>query len=135
MDLKTFAYQPTLEALEYKKIQGTDYAIVHNSKLKPLYTAFLHSIKLPGYKMGTKFDKDPQAIEQNNYLTKIVNVYIVYDFAAWPEILHRNFTLKIVGLTIIVENSDKERYVYSGQEQHLMEKVSGILVMTMLEML
>ena len=52
---------------------------VYNPKLKPLYTAFLHSIKLRGYKMGMKFDKYPLAVEQNNYLTKIVNVYIVYD--------------------------------------------------------
>ena len=29
--------------------------------------------------MGTKFDKDPLATEQNSYLTKIVNVYTVYD--------------------------------------------------------
>ena len=29
--------------------------------------------------MGIKFDKYPLAVEQNNYLNKIVNVYIVYD--------------------------------------------------------
>ena len=29
--------------------------------------------------MRTKFDKDPLAVEQNNYLTKIVNVYVVYE--------------------------------------------------------
>ena len=45
-----------------------------NSKLKPLYTAFLHRIKLSGYKMGIKFGKYPLTVEQNNYLTKIVNV-------------------------------------------------------------
>ena len=32
--------------------------------------------------MGIKSNKDSLAVEQNNYLTKIVNVYIVYDFAA-----------------------------------------------------
>ena len=32
--------------------------------------------------MGIKFDKGPLAIEQNNYLTKIVKVYIVYDLDA-----------------------------------------------------
>ena len=45
-----------------------------NSKLKPLYTAFLHRIKLSGHKMGIKFDKYPLTVEQNNYLTKTVNV-------------------------------------------------------------
>ena len=29
--------------------------------------------------MGIRFDKDPLAVEQNNYLTNIINVYIVYD--------------------------------------------------------
>ena len=32
--------------------------------------------------MVIKFDKDPSTVEQNNYLTKIVNVYIVYDLDA-----------------------------------------------------
>ena len=44
--------------------------------------------------MGVKFDKDPFAIEQNNYLTKIVNIYVVYDLEASPKITLRNFTAK-----------------------------------------
>ena len=32
--------------------------------------------------MGIKFGKDPLYVEQNNYLTKIVNVYVVYDLDA-----------------------------------------------------
>ena len=32
-----------------------------------------------------KFDKDPLAVEQNNYLTKIVNVYTVCDLDAWQR--------------------------------------------------
>ena len=66
---KMFVYQPTFDILEWKtKDKGTDYVLswklngVYNSKLKPLYTAFLHSIKLSGYKMGIKFLKDPLAI-------------------------------------------------------------------------
>ena len=43
----------------------------------PLYTAFLHSITLFGYKVGIKFDKDHLAVGKNNYATKIVNAYIV----------------------------------------------------------
>ena len=38
--------------------------------------------------METKFDKDPLAVEQNNYLTKIV--------INWPKIPLKNFTLKNV---------------------------------------
>ena len=84
-----YVYQPTLDTLELKKDKGTDYILcskskgVFNSKLKPLYTDFLNSIKLSEYRIGIKLDKDPLAIEQNNYLTKIVNVYIVYDLDAW----------------------------------------------------
>ena len=32
-----------------------------------------------------KFDKDPLAVEQNNYLTKIVNVYTVCDLDSWQR--------------------------------------------------
>ena len=49
-----FVYQPTLDTLELKKDKGTDYVLswrskgVYNSKLKPLHTTFLHSIKRSG---------------------------------------------------------------------------------------
>ena len=89
---------------------------VYNSKLKPLHTAFLHSVKLSEYRIGIKFDKDPLAIEQNNYWSKIVNVYIVYDLDAQPRSPTNNFKFKIClfAATNIVKNSDKEKYVYSG---------------------
>ena len=47
---------------------------VFNSKFKPLYTDFLNSIKLSEYRIRIKYDKDTLAVEQNNYLSKIVNV-------------------------------------------------------------
>ena len=59
-----FVSQPTLDTIELHKDKGTDYVLswkskaIYNSKYKPLYTAFLHSIKLCGYKMGIKLDKD-----------------------------------------------------------------------------
>ena len=89
---------------------------VNNSKLKLLYTAFLHSIKLSGYRIGIKFDKDPLAVEQSNYISKIVNVYIVYDLDVWPRNLTNNFRFKncLFGAINIVKTSDKEKYVYSG---------------------
>ena len=101
---------------------GTDYVLSwksdgqHNSKLKPLYTAFLHGIKLSGYKMRIKFHKDPLAVEQINYLTKTANVYIVYDLASWPRNPTNNFKFRncLSGATSILKNSDKEKYVYSG---------------------
>ena len=99
IDLKTHLTLDTLE-LKKTKVLGTDYELswkskgLFNSKLKSLYTAFLHSIKLSGYRMGVKFDKGPLGVEQNHYLTKIVNVYIVYDLDTWSKILFRNFTIK-----------------------------------------
>ena len=66
--------------------------------------------------MGTKFDKNPLAVEQNNYLTKTVNVYIIYELDTWPRIPTNNFKFKdcLFGATNVVKNSDKEKYVYSG---------------------
>ena len=81
----TFVYQPTLDTLELKKEKGIDYILtckskgVFNSKVEPLYTALVLNIKRSGYGRGIKFYKDPLAVEQNNYLSKILNVYIVYD--------------------------------------------------------
>ena len=67
--------------------------------------------------MGIKFDKDLLAVERNNYLTKKVSVYIVYDLAVWPRNLNKNLKFKhcLFGATNIVKNSDKEKYVYCGQ--------------------
>ena len=56
----TFAYQATLDTLELNKEKGSDYVLswkskrVFNSKLKPLYTAFLNSIKISEYRIGIK---------------------------------------------------------------------------------
>ena len=66
--------------------------------------------------MRIKFDKDPLAVEQNNYLTKNVNVYLVYELNAWRRNPTNNLKFKncLFGATNIVKNSDKEKYVYSG---------------------
>ena len=48
-------------------------------------------------------------------MSKIVNVYIVYDLDAWPRNSTNNFKFKncSFGATSIVKNSDKQKYVYS----------------------
>ena len=105
-----------------KKSKGTDYVLswksktVYSTKLKPLNTAFLHKIKLSGYRVWIKFDKSPLAVEQSNYLNKTVNVYIVYDLDAWPRNSTNNFKFKncLFIATSVIKNSDKEKYVYSG---------------------
>ena len=71
----------------------------------------MQSIKFSGYKVQIKFDKDPLAVEQNNYITKIVNAYIVYDLYKCTNNPLRNFILKkcLFGATSIVKNSDKDK--------------------------
>ena len=60
--------------------------------------------------MRTKFDKDPLAVEQNIFTTKIVNVYIVYDLDAWPRKPTNNFKFKnsLFGATSIIKNVIKK---------------------------
>ena len=98
---------------------------MYTSELKPLYTAFLHSINLSGYRMRTKLKKDPLAVEQKNYSTKDANAYIVYDLDAWPKISPGNFTIKniLFCATAVVKNSDKEKWMCRGYEIAFDEKV------------
>ena len=105
-----------------KKDKGTGHILIwelkglYNSKLKTLYTAFLHSIKLSGYRIEIKFDKDSLAVEPSNKITKIGNVYIVYHLDAWPRNPTNNFKFNnfLFGATSIVKNSDKENNLYKG---------------------
>ena len=78
----------------------------------------MHDIKRSGYRLGIKFDEDTLAVEQKNYLTRILNVYIVYELYTWPRNSTNNFKFKnyLFGATNIVKNGDKEKYVYSGYE-------------------
>ena len=51
--------------------------------------------------MRIKFDKNPlvpKKKQKNNYASKIINIYIVYDLDSGPKILPRNFTIKIACL-------------------------------------
>ena len=65
--------------------------------------------------MGVIFDKDSLAVEQNNYLTKIVNAYIVYDLDAWPRNSTSNSKSKnCLFQAKIAKNSNKEKNVHSG---------------------
>ena len=75
----------------------------------------MNSIKLSAYTIGINFDKDPLAVKQNNYFTRITNVYIVCDLDASPRNPTNNFKFKIFlfGVTNIVKNSDKENYLYN----------------------
>ena len=62
----------------------------------------MHSVKLSGYRMRIKFDKDPLAIEQDNYFIKIVNIWIVYDFIDWPKDPINKFKFKATYLEQLI---------------------------------
>ena len=49
-------------------------------------------------------------------MSKIVNVYIIYNLDAWSKNPTNNFKFKncLFGATSVVKNSDKEKYVFSG---------------------
>ena len=78
MDFRTF------NIIKYKNT-NTEYVTgwklkgVHNSNLKPLNSDFLPKIKYFNKKIGLQFIKTPLVVQQSNYASKIVNVYIVYD--------------------------------------------------------
>ena len=65
----------------------------------------LSYIKRSEYKIGIRFDKDLLTVEQNNYLTEIVNVYIVYYLNCWPRNPNNNSEFKncLFGATGIVK--------------------------------
>lgn len=73
----------------------------------------MHSIKLFENKAGMTFDGDPLVVGQNNYATKIVSAYIVFELNGWLKVPLNNFKLKkcLLGATIIVQNSDKEKWL------------------------
>ena len=60
--------------------------------------------------------KDNLAVEQSTYLTKTVNVYIVYDLDAWPINASNNVKVEncLFAVTNILKSSDKEKHVNSG---------------------
>ena len=76
----------------------------------------MSSIKLSECRIEKRLDKDPSVVEQDNYLAKIVGVYIIYDLDAWPTNPTNNskFNNCLFGATNIFLKSDKEKYVYSG---------------------
>ena len=75
--------------------------------------------------MRIKFDKDPLAVEQYNYLTKIVNVYTVYDLDTWPKSPTNNFKFKncLFGATNIVKIVIKKSINIVDTESHLIVQV------------
>ena len=60
------------------------------SKNFPLHDPFLPDIKHFRNAIGIQFSKTPLVVEQNSYITKIVNDYITYDLDKMPKVAVRN---------------------------------------------
>ena len=62
-----------------------------------------------------KFNNSVLGEHQNNYTTKIANVYIVFGLDTWLRNLSDSFVLKnyLFGATNITKISDKSKFVYS----------------------
>ena len=88
----------------------------------------MYSKKRSEYRTGINFDKNLLRGEQDNYLTKIVNAYVVYDVDAWPRNCTNNFKFKngLFGATNISKNSYKETNVYRGYGITFDSKVRGV---------
>ena len=77
--------------------------------------------------MGIEFDKDYLTVEQKNYLTKIVNVYIVYDLDGWPKNSTKDFNIWKLKLnflfrvTSVVKIVIKKSEYIAAMEKHLMK--------------
>ena len=111
-------YQPTSSRVQLKKDKGTDYVISWKSKgVDSSFSttqSFLHKIKFSGYKIGIKFDKEPLVVEQNNYVTKIVNAYIVHNLDDQPKNQSNNFKISFLFfLTNFKKDSNKSKWEYS----------------------
>ena len=70
---------------------------------------FSTRIKRFGYKIRIWFFNHYLAVENKNYLDKIVNVYIAYDLDSWSRNQVKTFRRKpyLFGTTAIVKPSDK----------------------------
>ena len=138
--LKHICLSTNTYALELGKDKCTDYVFswkskgVFKNKFQPLYAAFLHSIKISEYRIVMKFDKEPLPLEQNSYLTKILNVYVAYNLETQPRNPSNYFKFKnrLFQATNTVKNSDM---CIVDMERHLIVQVHGVLIMTFLELL
>ena len=68
--------------------------------------------------MAIKFDKDLLAVEQNNYLTKMVSFYIVYELDVWPRNPTTNVQFKscLFGATnVLWKVAKKSGYILAMQ--------------------
>ena len=114
-----FVYHVTCNTLETRALNKLllRNKLLFKYNLKTLFNLFSPRLKRLGYKVGIKLLNDSLVVENNNYLTKIVNFYIVYDLDYWPRIQFNTFMLMIkVSICIVVT------------QYHLMEQARGVFL-------
>ena len=114
-----FVYHVTCNTLETRALNKLllRNELLFKYNLKTLFNLFSPRLKRLGYKVGIKLLNDSLVVENNNYLTKIVNFYIVYDLDYWPRIQFNTFMLMIkVSICIVVT------------QYHLMEQTRGVFL-------
>ena len=65
-------------------------------------------IKYINHKIGVQLNNSVLVVANNNYATKTVNIYIIFDLDNWPRNSLNSFILKncLFGATIIVETNN-----------------------------
>ena len=96
----SLAYQTKLVTLELEQNKGIDFVLswksngLYTSKLNPLYTAFLQSITLSGYRVRIKFDKYVLAVEQQLHEQNCICLHCLW-FRFLTQNTSNNFKLLI----------------------------------------
>ena len=69
----------------------------------------MHSIKLFENKAGMTFDGDHLVVGQNNYATKIVSAYVVFELNGWLKVPLNNSKFKkcLFCAINVVKNTNK----------------------------
>ena len=79
-----FAYQPTFNTIKDNNTRS-EYVIswrskgLYTTKLPPVNNDLLPNKVYFNRKIALEFDSTPLIVDQNNFIAKTVNVYIVYD--------------------------------------------------------
>lgn len=94
------------------KVFGWKLKGIYNSELKPFHD-LASAISNFGHKIALRFNYSILSVTQNNYKTKIVNVFIFYDLNNWPRSVIEKFKIKIClfCITNIVKISAKQIWV------------------------
>lgn len=90
-------------------------------------------IKYIKHKIGAQFNSSVLVVAKNNYATKTVNIYIIFDLDNCSKNSLNSFILKncLFGATITVETSNNSMCILA-MEWYLMVQICGVLVMILL---